>query len=81
MDDKLALRLMAELLSKEAGRSSALTAAVAGILAALNERPEIAGAVHASFERHYSAHLATSQSQDYINGFETTRDFLYAAMT
>jgi hypothetical protein len=81
MDDKSALRMLAELLLEEAGRSNALTAAVVGILAALKENPEVAGAVHASFEQHYSGHLATSQVEEYMNGFENTRDLLYAAMT
>ena len=81
MDDKSALRMLAELLSEEAGRNSALTAAVVGILAAMKENPEIAGAVHTSFEQHYSDHLATSQIQEYMNGFETTRELLYAALT
>ena len=80
MDDKSALRMLAELVSVEAGRNNALTAAVVGILDALKTSPELAGAVHASFEHHYSEHLATSQLQEYMNGFETTRNLLYAAL-
>ena len=80
LDDKSALRMLAELVSVEAGRNSALTAAVVGILDALKKNPEIAGPVHASFEHHYSDHLATSQLQEYMNGFETTRNLIYAVL-
>jgi hypothetical protein len=81
MDDHETVRMIARMISEEAGRNNALAAALIGILAALQDNPEVAGAVHAALEKQYSDHLATSQNPVYMDGFERARDLVYAALT
>jgi hypothetical protein len=80
MDDQNTVRIMARMLSEEAGRNNALAAALVGVLAVLSSNPEIAAAVHAALENQYSDHLATSQNPLYMDGFERARDMVYAAL-
>jgi hypothetical protein len=81
MDDQETVRMIARMISEEAGRNNALAAALVGILTALQDNPEVAGAVHAVLEKQYSDHLATSQNPVYMDGFERARDLMYAALT
>jgi hypothetical protein len=81
MTDHETVQLMARMLAQEAGRNNALAAAVVGILAALQDNPEVGGAVYAALEKQYSDHLATTQNPVYMDGFERARVLVYAALT
>ena len=81
MNDQETVRMMARMLSEEAGRNNAFAAAVVGLLAALQDNPEVSDAVHAALEKQYSDHLATSQNPVYMDGFERARELVYAALT
>jgi hypothetical protein len=80
MESQQETQALAQLLSLEIGRSDALMAAVTGILQVAGRDSEIAKAVGARLELHYSGSLAESWSDHYMRGFESVRDYIAATL-
>lgn len=79
MDTNEQMALLAEAISTQGGKLDAMYACLTGILAAAKQHPEVADLVSQRLEHHYAGHLAQSQNEHFMRGFESARDLLNAA--
>lgn len=75
MDIEQEIDALAKAVSTEAARTDAVAAAIAGVLLASRENPEITKCVAERLEYEYSLQRAKPQSDHYMRNFEVMREY------
>jgi hypothetical protein len=76
MDFRREFELLEKAISTEAARTDALAAAVAGLLQASRENPELAKLVSERLDQEYTLQAGKPESEHYLRSFEVMREYL-----